>query len=166
VLPPDDVTSTRLPAEYERLKSIRVGIIGMGSLGSKVAVSRARSGLRRFLLIDDDVLMPGNICRHELCWAAAGVHKVEAVQEALDLIAPDMDVIVRVHRLGGQESSMVAAAALKDLGSCDLIVDATANPSVFLLAATVAGEKWHPMCWGEVFAGGSRDSPHVFAEWH
>ena len=62
-------TAPRLPAEYAGLAPVRVGIVGLGSLGSKIAVSLARSGLRRFLLVDDDVLLPENICRHELSWA-------------------------------------------------------------------------------------------------
>jgi len=53
------------------------------------------------------------LCRHDLSWASAGVHKAEAVHEALSLIAPAIDVRVRVHRVAGQESALVAAAALK-----------------------------------------------------
>lgn len=144
----------RLPQEHEQLQEIRLGIIGLGSLGSKIAVSLARSGVRKFLLIDDDVLVPGNICRHELSWGAVGVHKAEAIREALTLIAPKMDIQVRLHRVAGQESAMSAATALKDLASCDLLIDATANPSVFLRLAAVAKMSRRPLCWGEVFAGG------------
>jgi sulfur-carrier protein adenylyltransferase/sulfurtransferase len=144
----------RLPPQHERLQEIRVGIVGLGSLGSKIAVSLGRSGIRKFLLIDDDVLMPGNVCRHELSWESVGMHKADAVREALTLIAPNMDIEVRVHRVAGQESSMTAATALKDLTSCDLLIDATANPEVFLRLAAVARVNRVPMCWGEVFAGG------------
>lgn len=144
----------RLPAEHERLREIRVGIVGLGSLGSKIAVSLGRSGIRKFLLVDDDVLMPGNVCRHQLSWEAVGMHKADAVREALTLIAPTMEVEVRLHRVAGQESAMAAATALRDLTSCDLLIDATANPDVFLRLAAVAKLSRSPMCWGEVFAGG------------
>jgi molybdopterin/thiamine biosynthesis adenylyltransferase len=153
VLLPEKV-SQRLPAGHAQLRDIRVGIVGLGSLGSKVAVSLARSGIRRFLLIDDDVLMPGNLSRHELSWQAVGTHKAEAIREELTLIAPGMDVDVRLHRIAGQESAISAATALKDLTLCDLLIDATANPDVFVRLAAVARTHRRPMCWGEIFAGG------------
>ena len=52
------------------------------------------------------------------------------------------------------ESALVAAAALKDLASCDVLIDATANPSVFLRLASIAKTHRRPLCWGELFAGG------------
>jgi molybdopterin/thiamine biosynthesis adenylyltransferase len=153
VLLPEE-SPQRIPPEHEQLREVRVGIVGLGSLGSKIAVSLARSGIRKLLLIDDDVLVPGNISRHELSWGAVGTHKAEAVREALTLIAPIMDIQVRLHRIAGQESAMSAATALRDLTSCDLLVDATANPEVFLRIAAVAKMCCRPVCWGEVFAGG------------
>jgi len=144
----------RLPTEHQRLREIRVGIVGLGSLGSKIAMSLARSGVRKFLLIDDDILRAGNLCRHELSWAAVGMHKAEAMREALMLVAPAVEIDVRLHRVAGQESGLAAATVLKELTSCDLVIDATANPQVFLRLAAAARVSRRPMCWGEVFAGG------------
>lgn len=144
----------RLPSEHGKLRQTRIGIVGLGSIGSKIAVSLARSGVRRFLLVDDDLLLPENICRNELSWAGVGIHKAEAVREALSLVAPDLEIGVRIHRVAGQESAVAAAAALKDLAACDLLVDATANAEVFLRLVAVARIAKRPLCWGEVFAGG------------
>lgn len=144
----------RLPPELVNLAGLRFGIVGLGSIGSKVAVSLARSGARRFLLIDDDFLIPENLCRHDLSWSAVGVHKVEGVKEALNLIAPAIDVQVRTHRVAGQESALSAAEALKDLTACDVIIDATAIPEVFVRLAAIAKTAHRPICWGELFAGG------------
>ena len=149
-----DALPQRLPPELVNLAGLRFGIVGLGSIGSKVAVSLARSGARKFLLIDDDFLIPENLCRHELSWAAAGVHKVEGVKEALNLIAPGLDVQVRTHRIAGQESALSAAEALKDLTACDVIIDATAIPEVFVRLAAIAKLARRPICWGELFAGG------------
>ena len=132
----------------------RVCIVGLGSVGSKVAVSLARSGVRRFLLVDDDYLSPGNIVRHELSWAYVGTHKAWAVRDALSLVAAGVEVDTRTTRLAGQESAVTAAAALKDLSNCDLLIDATANPEVFLLLAALSKRNGAPLCWGEIFAGG------------
>lgn len=144
----------RLPADYDRLATLRVGIVGMGSIGSKIAISLARSGVRRFLLVDDDFLIPGNIVRHELSWAHVGVHKVQAVHEVLTLIAPGVQVDTQMTRVVGQESALAASTTLKDLSNCDLLIDATANPEVFLSLAAIAKQYRKPLCWGEVFAGG------------
>lgn len=144
----------RLSEEAPQLANSRVGIVGLGSVGSKVAVSLARSGVRRFLLVDDDYLAPGNMVRHELSWAYVGTHKARAVRDALSLIAGGMQIDVRTTRLAGQESAVTAAAALKDLSNCDLLIDATANPEVFLLLAALAKRHGTPLCWGEIFAGG------------
>lgn len=144
----------RLSEESQQLADVRVGIVGHGSVGSKVAVSLARSGVRRFLLVDDDYLAPGNTVRHELSWAYVGAHKACAVSDALLLVAAGVQVDVRTTRLAGQESAVTTAAALKDLSNCDLLIDATANPEVFLLLAGVAKRHRTPLCWGEIFAGG------------
>lgn len=144
----------RLSEESQQLANIRVGIVGLGSVGSKVAVSLARSGVRRFLLVDDDYLAPGNMVRHELSWTYVGAHKAWAVCDALSLIAAEVQADVRTARLAGQESAVTTAAALKDLSNCDLLIDATANAEVFLLLAALAKRNRISLCWGEIFAGG------------
>ncbi|CAN7595900.1 ThiF family adenylyltransferase [Polaromonas sp. LjRoot131] len=152
ILPPD--TDVRIPASYARLAELRFGIVGLGSLGSKVAISLARTGARNFLLIDDDFLQPGNLVRHELSWLWVGAHKADAVKAQLMLTAPGMAVDVRIHRIAGQESPLNAASALKDLAKCDVLIDATADPEVFLRLASVARSGRKTLCWGEIFAGG------------
>jgi hypothetical protein len=152
IFPP--VQNTRLPLEHEKLAKIRFGIVGLGSLGSKIAISLGRSGARQFLLVDDDFLTPGNVCRNELTWMSVGVHKVQAVKDTLTLIAPGMAIDIRMHRVAGQESTLEAAKTLRDLAACDVLIDATAIPDVFLLLASVARKNLKPLCWGELFAGG------------
>ena len=144
----------RLPAEHSALSEKRVGIVGLGSVGSKVAVSLARCGVRKFLLVDDDVMLDANVCRHELDWTSVGANKVDATKEALTLIAAGIDVQVRRTRIAGQESAESAATALDSLATCDLLIDATANASVFVQLAAIAKRRKKPLIWGEVFAGG------------
>ena len=147
-------SAIRQATEHLELATKRVAVVGLGSIGSKIAVSLARAGVKKFLLVDDDVLLPENLCRHELAWEAVGLHKVEGVREMLERTAPGIEVSVRTHRVAGQESALVAAAALKELGACDLIVDATADPNVFVRLAAAALTQVKPLVWGEVFAGG------------
>lgn len=151
---PLSLADSRLSEVARQLAAVRVGIVGLGSMGSKIAVSLARSGVRRFLLIDDDYLAPGNMVRHELSWAYVGTHKARAVRDALSLVAAGVEVDSRITRVAGQESAVTTADALKELSNCDLLIDATANPEVFLLLAALARRRGIPLCWGEIFAGG------------
>lgn len=48
--------ATRLPCDYATLETKRVGILGCGSMGSKIAAMLARAGVGGFVLADDDVL--------------------------------------------------------------------------------------------------------------
>lgn len=144
----------RLPDNACDLSNTRIGIIGLGSIGSKVAISLARSGINNFFLVDDDILMPGNLVRHELTFSSAGHHKVEAIKGTLELINSDIKVTTAKNRVHGQESPVITEYILNSLSKCDLIIDASANPEVFLLLSAIARKKRIPLCWAEVFAGG------------
>lgn len=131
-----------------------VGVLGAGSIGSKVAASLARAGVGKFLLIDDDVLGAENVARHELDWLSVGAHKVDGLAERLNLLRPGVTVDARRISLGGQESSGSLHGALAALAKCDLIVDASGSDAGFNYAACVAVEDERPMVWGRVFGGG------------
>lgn len=147
-------SANRLPGAYERLASASVGIVGCGSVGSKIAASLARAGLSRFVLVDGDVLFPGNLVRNDLDWRSVGLNKPDAVAKRIREIRPSANVTVRRLVLGGQESSLSTDSALVDVGGCDLIIDATADPQIFNLCASVARSEKKMLVWGEVFAGG------------
>lgn len=151
VLPDPAVRSAEKNAT---LASKKVAVVGAGSIGSKVAVSLARAGVSDFLLVDDDVLTPENMVRHDLDWRSVSAHKVDALSERLQLIRPRMVVKVRRQRLGGQESSSSLDGVLTAISQCDLIVDATGSADGFNYCGNVARAHKKPMAWGSVFAGG------------
>jgi len=128
--------------------------VGCGSIGSKVAAMMARAGVGRFLLVDDDLLLPDNFVRHDLDWREVGAHKTDGVARRIQLVNPAATCEQRKHRLGGQESSGSIETLIKSLGESDLIVDCTADSSVFNYLCA-AGTVWgKPLLWAEVFAGG------------
>jgi molybdopterin/thiamine biosynthesis adenylyltransferase len=147
-------TGSRLPGDYAVLAGKSVGIVGCGSLGSKLAAMLARAGVRTFTLVDDDVLFAANLVRNELGAAAAGVHKADALRSRLIEIAGTLDVRVRRVALGGQESADSTDSVMSALRACDVIIDATADTHCFNFCAAVAKESLKPLVWGEVFAGG------------
>lgn len=144
----------RLPLNFNQFENIKVGIVGLGSIGSKVAVSLVRSGIKNFLLIDDDYLEVGNLVRHELSFTDVGRNKVDAVANAMHLIGSELKIATDTTRIHGQESSMKMASCLKEVTNCDILIDATANPNVFLIVASLAKKEKTPIFWAEVFAGG------------
>jgi sulfur-carrier protein adenylyltransferase/sulfurtransferase len=153
VIPPQPEVA-RLDENHAALRERRVGLVGCGSIGSKIAVMLARSGVGRFLLIDDDIMLPDNLVRHELDWREVGTHKVAAVARRINLVNPSAHCETREHRLGGQQSSGSVETLIESLAECDLIVDASADARVFnyLCAAVAVGKK--PLVWTEAFGGG------------
>jgi molybdopterin/thiamine biosynthesis adenylyltransferase len=151
---PDGTPADVRSPESRVLAEKKVAIVGLGSAGSKIAVSLARMGVRKFYLVDHDILLPENLRRHALDWQAVVQHKVDSMAVAICRVAADAQVeVCRLH-LAGQESNAAVSGALNKLAECDLLVDATANPKVFNLAGAVARTASRPMVWLEVFGGG------------
>lgn len=146
--------SARLPDAYAGLASKTIGLVGCGSVGSKIAVSLARSGVENFVLLDDDLLYGGNLVRNALDGRAVGLNKTLALSAAVRDVRPSAKVTTRNIRLGGQESGGTTAQALSLLETCDLIVDATAEPEAFNLCSSVCKNARKPLVWGIVYAGG------------
>ena len=146
--------SPRLLPEFINLKKKKVGIVGLGSAGSKVAISLARTGVSNFLLVDYDIFLPENICRHTLNWEDIGQHKVDGIAHQLKLIARNVKVKCYPYKLSGQEATVSVSDVLYQLGVCDLIIDATADPLTFNQLSTVACQQRTPMVWLEIFEGG------------
>jgi hypothetical protein len=152
LIPPD--SGLRLPPGYAMLSEKTVGLLGCGSIGSKVASMLARAGVHKFLLVDDDVLRPENLVRNELDWEDVGVHKVEAVANRIKVLRADAEIDVRRQCLGGQESSGAFSGVMAALSRCDVIIDASGDDAAFNYAADVAARFARPMVWAKVFGGG------------
>jgi hypothetical protein len=143
------------PDLHAALRGARVAIVGLGSLGSKIAVSLCRSGVRRFVLVDDDVLCAENVCRHEADLADVGALKVDVVAEKLrDVSFAEPEIARWSVNVGAATNPELHAQLIEALATADVIVDATANPEAFGLLAMVASDWRRPMAWGEVFGGG------------
>jgi len=99
---PDD-GQLRLHENQLVLGEKKVAVVGCGSVGSKIAASLARAGVARFVLVDHDVFLPGNIVRNDLDWRAVGVHKADAVRVRLREINANCDAVVRRVALGDKK---------------------------------------------------------------
>lgn len=153
IIPPQPIHQ-RLDETHTRLKTKKFGLVGCGSLGSKIAAMLARSGTGKALLVDDDLLLADNLARHDLDWRDVGTHKVDAVARRLQLANPAIETSIWKMRIGGQTSASSAETIINMLGECDVIIDATANPNVLNLLSALGATKSKPLVWGEVFGGG------------
>ncbi len=66
-----------------RLNEKKVGVIGVGSGGGFVALSLAMSGVGNFVLVDNDVIEPGNVTRHVADLRHVGQNKAAAVADLI-----------------------------------------------------------------------------------
>jgi hypothetical protein len=143
------------------LAGAKVAVVGVGALGSQVADLLARAGVGEFVLIDNDIVTPGNRTRHELDLADVGRAKTRAVGERIRRVNPWARFTAHEARLGtpfvgpfglaGFQAADDEIAAL--LGDCDAIVNATANGSASAYLSAIAAEFDTPVVHSYVSAG-------------
>ncbi len=81
------------------LKKSSVGIAGVGGLGSNIAVSLARAGIGRLVIVDFDKVEESNLNRQYYFFDQIGMYKVEALKKTLFRINKSLKVEVLNYRL-------------------------------------------------------------------
>jgi len=103
------------------LKNARVLIIGLGGLGSPVALYLAAAGVGHLILADDDEVDVSNLQRQIAHGESSiGMPKVESASRALRNINPH--VCIQTHEQRLEPESLKAV-----LGQVDLVLDCTDN---------------------------------------
>lgn len=92
VLDRTEILSRDLSGVAQKLEGARVVCVGVGSLGSTVALQLARSGVGHLTLIDPDHLVSANLGRHVLGADDLGLPKAEALQEKIRKDLPTTEV--------------------------------------------------------------------------
>lgn len=77
---------------YEKLKAARVGIAGLGGLGSNVAAALVRSGVGHLTVADFDKVELSNINRQMYTLKHLGMKKTEALTSILHEINPFCEI--------------------------------------------------------------------------
>lgn len=113
------VDQTETPIHILQEKT--VGIIGMGSGGSLLALYLAKSGVKNFIFIDDDRLETHNIIRHISDLTHLGRYKTLAVKDYIELRIPDVS-ITTVERKFSLNTKADADLFLDLFKNIDLIV--------------------------------------------
>ena len=76
----------------KKLKKAKVCILGLGGLGSNVAVLLARSGIGYLKLIDFDVVEASNLNRQQYRISHIGIKKTEAIKTIIKEINPFVEI--------------------------------------------------------------------------
>ncbi len=88
-----------LPEEQEKLRNAKVGIAGVGGLGSNVALLLARCGVEKMLLVDHDTVEPSNLNRQCFFPRHVGMPKVKALANILLELNPHMQLTCLQERI-------------------------------------------------------------------
>ena len=67
------LVSRHTPGVHAKIKDSRVGIAGVGGLGSQVAIALARVGVGTLVLVDFDVVEPSNLNRQQYFLEQIGI---------------------------------------------------------------------------------------------
>lgn len=109
------------PGVQRKLECATVGIAGLGGLGSNCAVSLARMGIGKLILIDFDVVDLTNINRQAYRLSHLGLKKTEAMKQLIQEINPFVEVEVHDVYLDDKQAEML-------LGNCKIVVEAFDQP--------------------------------------
>ncbi len=124
-----------------KLSEARVGIVGLGALGSVSSVFLARAGVGGMLVVDRDFVEETNLNRQILYTeedCTGRLPKAVAAERRLREIRPDL-------ALEAVNADLDAELAVRFFEECDLILDGTDNfETRYLLndAAVAAGKPW------------------------
>ena len=88
----EDLLKRNVKGISKKLKKTRVCILGLGGLGSNVAVLLARAGIGYLKLIDFDVVEASNLNRQQYRISHIGIKKTEAMKSIIREINPFVEV--------------------------------------------------------------------------
>ncbi|MGP1608699.1 MAG: ThiF family adenylyltransferase [Clostridium sp.] len=85
--------------EIKEITNKKVAIVGCGAIGSNTAIALARMGIKRFLLIDIDIVEKGNISRQTYTHKECKMSKGNALKMQLKAIEPKIHVNIEFNRI-------------------------------------------------------------------
>ena len=105
----------------ERLWASRVLLVGLGGLGSPIAMYLAASGVGHLVLVDHDAVDLSNLQRQIVhTTASLGEAKVRSAARTLAALNPEVRVDTIDHALSGE-------ALQREVAAADVVVEATDN---------------------------------------
>ncbi len=110
------------PEVHERIKAARVGIAGLGGLGSNIAAMLVRSGIGDITIADHDSVDISNINRQNYSLDQIGIKKTDATEHVLKRINPYIRITKYDVRIDPDNASDI-------FGDVDIVCEAFDVPS-------------------------------------
>ena len=122
--------------ERQKLEATRIGIAGVGGLGSNCAAHLVRAGIQNLVICDFDSVSESNLNRQFYFAEQVGEKKVVALETNLRRIDPDVKIEVHDTRLDETNVRTIFAG-------CDYVIEALdcVEAKTALLAALMAAGK-------------------------
>jgi len=96
-----------------------VAVCGLGGLGSNVAISLARAGVGKLILIDFDKVDISNLHRQQYNVSQLGMYKTNAIKQTLSEIAPYCKIVTHTEKITEDNLSLIA--------DCDIVCECFDN---------------------------------------
>ena len=113
----DKLKSERI---QKKLKKSCIGIAGIGGLGSNAAVSLARAGIGRLVLVDFDIVERSNLGRQYYFLDDIGKSKVDSLTKIIKKINTEIDLVT--HNIKLEKGQME-----KPFRDVDVVIEALDN---------------------------------------
>ena len=113
----EDLLKRNVKGISEKLKKAKVCILGLGGLGSNVAILLARSGIGYLKLVDFDIVEASNLNRQQYRISHIGMKKTEAIRTIIKEINPFVEVEILNKKVDREN-------ILSIVGDVEIVVEA------------------------------------------
>ena len=113
----EDLLKRNVKGISGKLKKAKVCILGLGGLGSNVAVLLARSGIGYLKLVDFDIVEASNLNRQQYRISHVGMKKTEAIKTIIKEINPFVEIEVLNKKVDREN-------ILSIVGDVEIVVEA------------------------------------------
>lgn len=113
----EDLLKRNVKGIAKKLKKAKVCILGLGGLGSNVAVLLARAGIGHLKLVDFDTIEASNLNRQQYRISHIGIKKTEAIKTIIKEINPFVEVDTLDIKVDRENISSV-------VGDVEIVVEA------------------------------------------
>lgn len=101
---------------FKKIQNTKIGLAGAGGLGSNCALNLVRTGFKRFIIVDYDVVSHANLDRQFYFLDQVGKNKVDALKDNLNRINPEIEIKAVIKK--------IEASNVKELfNDCDIIIE-------------------------------------------
>ncbi len=114
------IASRNSPELNLALSKAVIGVAGLGGLGSNIALSLARVGVKKLMLADFDVVEPSNLNRQQYFVRHIGLKKTQALKELINDVNPFVEV--ETHDIFLDEKNVASV-----FGECEILCEAFDN---------------------------------------